>query len=158
LDCGPLQQISSESKVAGTFFCAGASLSASIPATAPTGSLSSGSATGLSGADKGGIAAGIVVGILVLVGVFVFLFRKKRKHLTQPQREKTAMEQVGPHELNELPAGNVGNNRDQRGEDENLRDSTNQVHELRGDNTYVQQAFEMPSTSATQFVSRVTAW
>jgi hypothetical protein len=97
LDCTPLQQLSSEGKVAGTFFCAGGT-SASTPSattgalgtpTASTSSQTTVSSSGLSAGAVGGIAAGVAVVVVVLLGAIIFFClrsRKKRRIEELPQQ------------------------------------------------------------------------
>jgi hypothetical protein len=130
LDCTPLQQLSSEGKVGGSFFCGGS-------ATSPTSGQPSGPAapisssllstpTHLSAGAKGGISAGAIIGGLILLAVVVLFARRRQSSPHQQAQEAARQDKANSQNPKELPGVYEEHRRE-------LEAMPNQVHELGGD-------------------------
>jgi hypothetical protein len=129
LDCTPLQQLSSEGKVGGSFFCGGSATSpTSAPPSGPAGPISSSPLSTpphLSAGAKGGISAGAIIGGLILLAVVVLFARRRQSSPHQQAQETTRQDEADSQNPKELP----GVHEEHRQE---LGAAPNQVHELGG--------------------------
>jgi hypothetical protein len=130
LDCTPLQQLSSEGKVGGSFFCGGSATSpTSVQPSGPAAPISSSllsTPTHLSAGAKGGISAGAIIGGLILLAVVVLFARRRQSSPHQQAQETARQDKADSQNPKELPGVYEEHRRE-------LEAMPNQVHELGGD-------------------------